>query len=145
MRAETSTAAEPTASPAETFRATLRRMPGMIAVWLGFGVLLGFVSPAGTGPIGVAAGATAGVIVLTPMGVMLALLGGRWRETLAGGLLGLLIVPHVASVPGLTPRLMNAFGLIFGGIVGATAVTALYRFPRLLWSVARPAVQARSA
>ena len=57
---------------------------------------------------------------------------GAGRESLAGGLLGLLLIPLAGSVPGLAPRSLNAFGLIMGGIVGAMLVTYVYRFPRLL-------------
>jgi hypothetical protein len=145
MRAELNTPAEQSPAQTDAVRAALRRMPGMVLVWLGFGVLLGFVAPSAPGKVAMAAAATAGVIVLTPMGVVLALVGGRWRESLAGGLLGLLVVPYLMSMPGLEPRMMNAFGLIFGGIIGATVLTVLYRLPRLLWSFAHPAAHTPAA
>src|SRR6266498_3671359 len=74
-------------------RASLRQMPAMAAVWAGFGVLTGVLTAPGTGPVAIAAGVIAGLIVLTPFGVVLAVCGGKWRDSLACGLLGLGLVP----------------------------------------------------
>lgn len=120
--------------------AALGRLPGMIAVWAGFGVVAGVLAAPGAGPVAVVAGAVAGLIVLTPLGAALAVAGGKWRDSLAGGALGLALVPAavwagVSTGPSLAP-----VALVFGGTVGATVVTVCYRLPRLLLAAARPRV-----
>lgn len=119
-------------------RATVQRIPGMLAVWLGFGVITGVATAPGVGPIAVAAGITAGIIVLTPFGLFLALVGGRWMASLAAGLLGMVLVPSIVRVADLSPGVsLVPLGLVFGGIAGATVVTACYRLPRLLMTLGR--------
>jgi hypothetical protein len=124
-------------SPRALLGAAVRRLPGMAAVWAVFGVVVGLLNPPGAGPVSIAAGITAGVLVLTPLGVALTLAGGRWAESLAGAALGLMLVPLVGllSIPPGIP--IVPLGLIFGGIVGATVVNLLYRLPRAILATAR--------
>jgi hypothetical protein len=119
-------------------RAAVRRMPGMVAVWAGFGVTCGVLTAPGTGPVAITAGVIAGLIVLTPFGIALALAGGKWRDSLVGGAFGLALVPLAAWAGVSTGTSLVPVGLVFGGIVGATVVTACYRLPRLVLAAARP-------
>src|SRR5262245_20735733 len=122
-----------------TGRERLRRVLGMAAVWLVFGSAVGMLTAPKPDTIGVVAGVIAGVVVLVPVGLALACVGGRGRDSAAGDLLGLTVVPaawHLAALP-LSPAWAAPFGLLFGGIVGATAVGVFYRLPRLLLSAGR--------
>ena len=112
----------------------LRRVLGMAGVWLVFGAAVGALTVPKPDTIGVVAGVIAGVVVLLPAGLVLACVGGRGRDSAAGGLLGLVVVPavwHLAALP-LPPSWAAPFGRPFGGIVGATVVGAFYRLPRLI-------------
>ena len=120
-------------------RAALRRIPGMAAVWAGFGVACGVLAAPGAGPIAIAAGVTAGMIVLVPFGIALAIAGGKWRDSLVGGLLALALVPLVAGIGAPSGASLVPVALVFGGIVGATVVTAMYRLPRVVFGLARRA------
>jgi hypothetical protein len=122
-----------------TGREAWRRVLGMAAVWLVFGAAVGVLTAPKPDAIGVVAGVIAGVVVLLPLGLVLTCVGGRGRDSTAGGLLGLIVVPavwHLAALP-LPPAWAAPFGLLFGGIVGATAVGVFYRLPRLVLCAAR--------
>ena len=119
-------------TPESCVRAAFRRVPAMAAVWLGFGVILGVCMAPASNPIGIAAGITAGIIVYPPVGVLLALAGGRWRESLLGGTVGLALAGIVVVVGGRpNGAYLAAFGVTFGGLLGGTLLTVAYRLPRL--------------
>ncbi len=121
-------------------RAALRRVPGMAAVWCAFGVAIGMLTAPGEDAVAETAGALAGAFVLTPLGVVLVLVGGRPAGSLAGGLLGLAAVPVITWLGGPRPSgFLAACALLSGGLVGATAVTYLFHLPRLLLDRARRA------
>ncbi len=104
-----------------------RRLRGMTVLWLGLGLLVGAAStPTGEGPIARVAFLLAGTIILTPLGLVLGLLGGQALETALGaaggavlGAAGLLLLPS-----GGPPRLF-ATSVLFGALVGATLGTVL--------------------
>ena len=118
----------------------------MLVVWGAIGMAVGVLTAQTPGPIGIVAGIIAGVIVITPLGALLTLIGGRARESLIGAALGVLLVPALARLVALpvTSVSLAPFGLILGALVGATAVTALYRLPLLVMSVSRAARPAES-
>jgi hypothetical protein len=94
----------------------------MVLVWLLLGVLMGpGTRPAEEGIIGAIAGAIAGVMLLPWLGIVLALMGGRPRETLVGGLWGFLVGAATAVALGQGGVLSRASaGLVAGGLTGAT-------------------------
>jgi hypothetical protein len=106
----------------------------MALAWALCGVAVGLLTtPTPCGPIDLVAYALAGVIVLSPLGAGVGLLGGRPRDALvlaflgttAGALLGLgLRLPDLGYTASL--------GLIVGAVVGTTSLTLLYRLPRLV-------------
>ncbi|HET6574292.1 MAG TPA: hypothetical protein VFG68_11850 [Fimbriiglobus sp.] len=109
-------------------RAAVRRTASMALVWLGFGVVVGFLTAPQHSAIGIAAGILAGMIVLPPLGATLGAIGFRWKGSLDGGVLGLAGGTAFALVQGRPDAATVAgFGLIFGGLVGAT-VAAFVRF-----------------
>jgi hypothetical protein len=99
-----------------------RRVRNLILVWLGFSLLVGPASmPPETGVIGVISGVIAGVILLVPMAVVLGLIGGLWKETLVGGLWGLIIGLGASLVGGQAEVVRGASTcLIAGALAGAT-------------------------
>jgi hypothetical protein len=114
-----------------------RRVRDMALVWAFFGALVGVgVLPPEHGAIGIISGILAGLIVLTPLGVILALLGGQAPLALLGGVCG-------AGLSGLlslfAPRAGTLYpasvGLIGGALAGATlslvASRALFLVRRL--------------
>ena len=129
------------------FRDVLRRLPALVGVWLAFGGVLGVALSPAHGPIGIAAGIVAGLIVYSPVGVLLALVGAKWDESLFGGVFGLLAAAAVVFVGQRTDAAyIAAFGVTFGGLLGGTFLTVAYRLPRLVvgrvrraWAVPSPA------
>jgi hypothetical protein len=116
-----------------SLRAAARRIAAMSLLWLGFGVAAGVLTAPQNTPLGIAAGIVAGMIVLPPVGALLGAIGGRWKESMAGGTLGLAMCTAYALAQARPDAAgVAAFGLILGGLVGATVVTALYRLPRLV-------------
>lgn len=116
-----------------TLRAAVRRMTDLALVWLGFGIIVGYLTAPQPTPIGIAAGVIAGMIVLPPVGAMLGAIGCRWRESLNGGVCGLAVGTALAIVQGRPDAAtVSGFGVIVGGLVGAT-VLGFYRFPRLVF------------
>jgi hypothetical protein len=112
--------------------AAVRRVVAMTGVWMGFGVLVGVCLATGGNWGGYVANVLAGLNVLSPMGVLVAAIG-RWKESLVGGVLGLAAGTAFAVAQGQPDAgQAAAFGVIFGGLVGATVVTAFYRLPRLV-------------
>ncbi len=107
-------------------RAALRRLPGMAAVWLTFGVVVGVLTATERNTIAVVAGAVAGAIVLTPLGLSLVLIGGRVLGSLAGGAFGLACSPLIVELGAMHGgRSVAAFGIVAGGLFGATVVVAI--------------------
>jgi hypothetical protein len=109
------------------------RVRDVAALWSGFGVLIGVwtISHRG-GIVDLAAGAVAGAIVLTPLGAVLGLLGGRRDETLVGGLAGLGLGALAALATGQDPASLGSLGLLMGGLAGATFAGLFWRLPRWL-------------
>ncbi len=120
-----------------------RRVLTTMFLWVGFGIFLGVLTaPAGRGLIPIIAGAVAGVIVLSPLGIFFGLLGGSRRITLVSGVVGLglgLGVDLTGVVrDGPSPA---AVGLLMGGLIGATVVSLYYRLPRLVLVLVRSHVR----
>jgi hypothetical protein len=113
-----------------------RRLGAMTLMWLGFALAAGALAmPPGGGAVAVIAGMLAGTIVLVPLGVVLGLVGGRWKETLVGGVGGLLLGLLTALLGGQAAILsQGATGLVAGGLVGATLPGLLRR----AWTVLAP-------
>jgi hypothetical protein len=93
----------------------------MALAWLGFAAVVGPVTAPTGGAVAVVSGVLAAVIVLTPVGVVLALIGGGWKATLFGGICGLAF----GSAPGLlggaaNPPSLTSTCLVAGALVGAT-------------------------
>jgi hypothetical protein len=110
-----------------------RRAVSMTLSWMLMGVMLGLLGTRGSGVIGLAASLTAGVILMTTAGLLLSATGGRWDESLVGGMLGMVFGVSVAFIMGRSdPRESIALGLTSGAFLGATAVTVFYRLPRLV-------------
>ena len=121
---------EPKHSP---LRAVLQRLMTMGLAWMLMGLLLGMVAGRGSGLIGFVAALTAGAVVLTPVGLLLGLIGARASESLIGGILGLAVGVGAALLLGQpNPRDLAAAGLTTGAVIGATVVAAFYRLPRLI-------------
>jgi len=111
------------------------RIGPMAILWVGIGIAAGCgLAQPSDGIAGLVAGIVAGVVVLVPVGLLLSLLGARWRESLIvgaiGQLFGLVASNFVASS---SPRLLASQGLIFGALLGSTAVGFFYRLPRLIF------------
>src|SRR5438067_718888 len=71
-------------------RNLVRHVRDMALLWLALGAVAGAcLVPPGGGWVSLVSWGIAGVIVLTPVGVLLGLLGGRRQESLACGLGGL--------------------------------------------------------
>jgi hypothetical protein len=118
----------------EALRGLLRHARNMMLLWLAFGVVVGAcITPPGGGWIGLVSYALAGMIMLPPVGLLFGMIGARWRESLICGVLGLLL-GALAGLAGGQVGIASAFGLIFGGFVGATFLAFFYRLPRLLLS-----------
>jgi hypothetical protein len=97
-----------------------RRIKDMMLLWAGFGVVVGAVTAPGRGWIDLAAGVTAGLLVLVPAGLALALVGGRAAPALLGGAGGAAfgaVLGTFAALGGCQPL---AVGLVAGAILGAT-------------------------
>ena len=115
-----------------------RRVLTMTLLGSAFGAIVGIVM-APPGLVGLAAGGIAGLVVLTPLGLFLGLIGGRWPETFWCGLIGLGLGPLWRRAVATPHRWDScaAMGLISGAIVGATFVSFFYRLPRLVFGLIR--------
>lgn len=110
------------------------RVLDMTLLWAGFGIAIGPGSaPPGSNWIGLIAGIIAGLIILPPLGALLGLCGGRWKESLIGGTIGAALALTGGLIQG-TDRLpmVGNVGLIYGGLLGATFLGLFYRLPCLL-------------
>ena len=104
----------------------------MMLLWIVFGAAVGLLTaPAPRDPITLVAHAIAGVIVLSPLGAVLGLLGARRRDALLtasfGGAAGLLVGLGLHRPDLGYPA---AFGLIVGTLIGTTFAAFFYRLPR---------------
>jgi hypothetical protein len=110
----------------------------MSLVWLGFALYVGATSMLpGADVIGLVSGAIAGVIVLVPIGVVLGLLGGRWKETCIGGVSGLTIGGLAGLLTGQANALLVAnTGLVGGALLGATFSTLFHRVRAVVLALA---------
>jgi hypothetical protein len=109
----------PTAAARPTLR---RRILRMMGVWAILGALMGAgAGLAGGGIAGAIGGTIAGTVELTLLGACFALIGGRPGESIFGAVAGLLtgLTVSIAAQPA-SPILVTCFGLVFGGIAGAT-------------------------
>jgi hypothetical protein len=94
----------------------------MVLLWLAFGAVVGALSaPAGQGSVGLLAGACAGLVALPWLGLMLAVIGGRCRDTILGAMWGTAcgFIGGAASKATSVPTAMCVC-LIIGGLAGAT-------------------------
>jgi hypothetical protein len=102
-----------------TPRELIRRMLAMAALWLLFGMVAGCILMPDS-VISLLSGAIAGAIVLPWLGLILGMLGGTVRQSLVGGLTGLLVAMFAAILSGSGFQPYNLdLCLIIGGIVGA--------------------------
>lgn len=115
-------------------RRYLRNVAAMALLWLVLGLVNGLCSVPDYHPLSVLAWGLAGTIVFVPIGVLLGLAGGRWWDCLAGAASGLAIASAATVVMG-RPNVgyFASFGLVFGGLVGAT-LGAVLRLPRRAWA-----------
>jgi hypothetical protein len=121
-------------------RSTARRVRDMVLVWALFGVVCGLmIGWDQRSLVALVSGMIAGALVLPVLGAFLGVIGGQWKETLAGGLGGLVLGALAAALSGRgsMPHLAQV-GMIFGGLVGATFLSLFARLPRLLWAQAFP-------
>jgi hypothetical protein len=99
---------------------TARRAGNMIAVWVLVGGIVG-----GMGKVGVIAGAIAGMIVCSVLGILGVLIGGDAVGTVIGA--STLGIAAISGVPiGLE------FGIMFGGLLGTTIGPWIRAWHRLL-------------
>jgi len=68
-----------------------RRLAAMTLIWAAFGVAVGMFLLPPRGLIPLVSGVLAGLIVLSPLGVALGLLGGEVKTSLIGGVAGVLV------------------------------------------------------
>ena len=105
-----------------SLRALRDKVVCMTLLWLSFGVVVGILAaPPERGIVGMLAGAIAGMIVFPFLGAFLGLIGGQWRETLLGGISGLILgftLGVASGVPDLQP--VANLGIVGGALVGAT-------------------------
>lgn len=108
----------------------------MSLLWLTFGIVVGAASALPDGDvIRIISGIIAGMIILPVFGALLGLLGGRWRETLAGGVAGAIVGFGVGVATGQAEILALAnVGLVGGAIVGATFLSFANHFRRAFFS-----------
>jgi hypothetical protein len=114
-------------SPRETIKRhaiqTGRRVLAGAPAWLLLGVVLGVQLAGRIGPgwIGVLAGATAGAIVLSILGIAVSIAGGHGSKALFGGLLGCLAGLMLDQFQGVSASQHRSMGLIMGALAGTTA------------------------
>jgi hypothetical protein len=110
----------------------------MAVLWGGLGAVVGAGSNSvGVGALGVISAMIAGMLVLSPLGAGLALLGGRPQESLFGGLWGWSVGALAGAIGGAASPLAQAsFTLLVGALFGAT-FCGLFRLikGRLLYAI----------
>lgn len=120
------------ATPTFALRSIVVAVLQMSLLWLVFGVIVGAGTALPDGDaVRIVAGIIAGMIILPVIGAFLGLIGGRWRETLVGGIAGFLLAGSI----GLATAQANLFplanvGLVGGAIVGGTFLSFLNHFRR---------------
>ena len=101
------------------FRVVVKRVLAMMALWMGFGCVVGSNLMPGN-VIGLLSGAIAGAIVLPWLGMCLGLMGGPVKDSLLGGFAGALVAMLYSSVrAGSIDSFAINLCLIMGGIIGA--------------------------
>jgi hypothetical protein len=109
-------------------RGIIRRTLCMMGIWTCFGVLIGAFDPRFSGRIGMIAAMIAWSLILSILGMFLGLVGGSYKESMIGGILGAAIAAvTVFALPsdfGLAMQVI--FGLLIGGIIGATFLPWLH-------------------
>jgi hypothetical protein len=133
--------AERDSRPALQRPALGRRLLDMTILWTLFGAIIG----AGTGPdrrgtLDLVSFAIAGMIVLAPLGMVLGLIGGKWKEALIGAGIGLAAGAMLGGLGREDDLVAGAnIGLIMGGIFGTTASAFYRQAVRLLplWTLQR--------
>jgi hypothetical protein len=118
------------------------RFLSMLVVWFTLGLMLGLLAGRGTGVVALAAALTAGTVIMTPLGLFFAALGGRWDDSLTGGITGMLL----GVIPALLlsrpdPREAAALGLICGALLGTTAPMVFYHLPRAIMARLRQSIR----
>ena len=115
---------------ASAFRPDWARARKMMLAWLAVGAAVGIGTAGHSGnAIAIISGLLAGVIVMLPVGVLLALLGGAAKETLIGALLGAVMGAAIGALNDHTQMMAAAnVGLLGGAWVGATFVGMYRRF-----------------
>jgi hypothetical protein len=98
------------------------RLWAMAVLWGVLGAVVGAGSNSvGVGAIAVISAMIAGTLVLSPLGVGLALIGGRPQESLFGGLGGWSVGALAGAITGVVSPLAQAsFTLLVGALFGAT-------------------------
>ena len=114
----------------------------MTLLWALFGIFVGVAIAPPNGLIGFACNVLAGLIVLTPVGLLLGLLGGRVKPTLVGALVGVLLGLLGGGFTLISLSLVVSTGLIFGGLAGATG-SVYIAFVFFLLRIATPIGQPR--
>src|SRR5262249_39602273 len=97
----------------------VKRVLTMMALWMGFGVVVGSSILPGN-VIGVLSGAIAGAIIMPWLGMLLGLMGGPAKDSLLGGTAGALVdmLYDTFRFSSIDPFTLN-FCLIIGGMIGA--------------------------
>jgi hypothetical protein len=104
----------------------VRRVLATTGVWAALGLSVGISQRPPGGAVAVLAGALAGLIVLTPLGLVCGLLGARPGTTAVGAFSGAALMALAAVASGIGQAGQGAaLGLILGAIVGATVSAAL--------------------
>src|SRR5262245_48238850 len=76
--------------PLPPLRVVVKRVLAMMALWMGFGTVVGSSLMPGN-PVGILSGVIAGAIVLPWIGMFLGLMGGLVKDSLVGGVNGMLV------------------------------------------------------
>jgi hypothetical protein len=92
----------------------------MTLLWALLGVFVGVATIPPNGLVSLVAGLLAGSFVLTPLGTILGLLGGRPKPTLIGALAGSTLGVLAAAFSPASSSSLFSLGLIAGGLAGAT-------------------------
>ena len=110
--------------PAENKPTIIRRTLYMTGIWLALGVVAGALDPRFTGTIGTMVAIIAWCSMLTILAVFLGVAGGSYKESAWGAILGAAFAAIFAFIfgTGLDLAMHAIFGLLVGGMVGATCL-----------------------
>jgi hypothetical protein len=110
----------------------------MTLLWAFFGFIVGFLTAPPEDPVALVAGIIAGMLVLSPLGAILGLLGGRLNPTLIGAIGGVGLGLLASAFSPINPAFLLGAGLIVGGLAGATG-SVFFAFAFFLLRVTAPA------